>query len=66
MTKKTEEFSYSSAINELDEIANYLESPEVDLDEAIKKFERGKELAAAIEKHLERAENVIKSIKDKA
>lgn len=65
MDKQKSVFSYSKALAELEEIINYLESPDVDLDEAIKKFERGSELAKKIELHLKNAENKINSIKDK-
>lgn len=69
MTKKASskhqsDFNYASALKELEEITAYLESSSVDLDEAIKKFERGNSLAGEIQKHLEQAENKIKTIKD--
>lgn len=63
MTKIESNFSYSKAIQELQTIVDYLENSDVDLDEAIKKFERGKILVAQIEKHLDKAENIVKSIK---
>ena len=56
-------FKYSEALKELEEITSYLESSEVDLDEAIKKFDRGSELALQIEQHLQEAENRVKTIK---
>ena len=43
------DFKYSEALKELEEIAAYLESNDVDLDEAIRRFDRGSELAAQIE-----------------
>lgn len=58
-------FKYSTALKELEEITRYLESSDVDLDEAIKKFERGSQLAGQIEKHLRMAENKIKTIQSK-
>ena len=66
MAKQKSDFSYSEAIKELETITNYLEQSEVDLDEAIKKFERGKVLASEIEKHLKEAENTINTIKEEA
>ena len=65
MDKQKSNFKYSEAIAELEEITNYLESSDVDLDEAIKKFDRGSFLAKQIETHLESAENKLKSIKEK-
>lgn len=58
-------FKYSVALKELEEITEYLEGSDVDLDEAIKRFERGSELALEIETHLREAENKIKTIKVK-
>lgn len=63
--KPASDFKYSEALKELEEITNYLESNDADLDEAIKKFERGSELAAQIEEHLKTAENTIKTIRSK-
>lgn len=63
-SKQQSGFSYADAIKELEEITAYLESSSVDLDEAIKKFERGNSLASEVQKHLEQAENRIKTIKD--
>lgn len=61
--KSKEKINYSDALKELEEITHYLESSNVDLDEAIKKFERGNFLAQEIQKQLEKAENKIKTIK---
>ncbi len=61
--KAESNFKYSEAIKELQEITEYLESADVDLDEAIDKFDRGSKLAAEIEEHLKIAENKIKTIK---
>lgn len=61
--KLQSDFKYSEALNELEEIAAYLESNDVDLDEAIRRFDRGSELAAQIEIHLQEAENKVKTIK---
>jgi exodeoxyribonuclease VII small subunit len=63
--KPASNFKYSEALKELEEITSYLESSEADLDEAIKKFERGSELASQIEEHLKNAENTIKTIRSK-
>lgn len=65
MDKQKSNFKYSEAIAELEEITNYLESSDVDLDEAIRKFDRGSDLAKQIEDHLASAENKLKSIKEK-
>ncbi len=54
--KQQSNFKYSDALKELEEITTYLESSDVDLDEAIKRFDRGSELAVQIEQHLQEAE----------
>lgn len=64
-TKQQSNFKYSDALKELEEITVFLESSDVDLDEAIKRFDRGSELAGQIERHLQEAENKVKSIKSK-
>lgn len=63
--KQNSDFNYSKALKELEEITNYLESNDTDLNEAIKKFERGSQLAAQIEDYLKTAENTIKTIRSK-
>ena len=47
---------------ELDELILWFESDQVDLDEAVKKYQRGTELVAELQKRLKTAENVIKKI----
>ena len=64
-SKQPSAFKYSEALKELEAITIYLESSDVDLDEAIKKFDRGSELASQIEAHLKNAENKIKTIRSK-
>lgn len=48
---------------ELDEILTKLQSNDLDVDEAIKLYERGMEVAKEIEKYLKEAENKITKIK---
>lgn len=64
-SKPQSDFNYATALKELEEITTYLESSDVDLDEAIKRFDRGSELASKIEKHLQEAENKVNTIKTK-
>ena len=47
---------------ELDELIIWFESDQVDLDEAVKKYQRGTELVAELQARLKTAENVIKKI----
>lgn len=55
--------TYESMYLELDEIIQSLQSGELDLDEAVKKYERSRELIKDLEKHLETVQNKITKIK---
>jgi exodeoxyribonuclease VII small subunit len=59
---KTED-TYESMYLELDEIIQLLQSGELNLDEAVKKYERSRELIIKLEKHLETVQNKITKIK---
>ncbi len=47
---------------ELDELILWFESDNVDLDLAIKKYQRGTEIIAELQSRLKTAENIIKKI----
>ena len=47
---------------ELDDILAWFQSDEANLDEAVEKFKRGKEIVTLLEKHLEQAKNTITSV----
>lgn len=51
------------SFKELEEISQWFETSEPDLDEGLKRFERAMELSAALRERLEEAENTIKEIK---
>ena len=53
------------AFEELESITAWFERGEVDLDEGLKKFERGLELAAACKEKLMEIENKVSEIKKK-
>ncbi len=50
-------------MSELEDITEYLESSEADLDQALKKFKRGTELVKELEQHLAEAQNTIQTIR---
>lgn len=50
---------------ELDEILLWFESDKVDLDEAVKKYQKGNELIAELQKRLILAENEINKVTNK-
>lgn len=64
MAAKKEE-SFAKAFAELEELTEWFETEEVDLDEGIKKFERGLELAQICKKKLSEVENKVSSLKKK-
>lgn len=51
--------------NELNEILAWFEQPNVDVEEALSKFEQGIKLTEEIKKRLDVAENKIKVLKQK-
>ncbi|MFW5960192.1 MAG: exodeoxyribonuclease VII small subunit [Chitinivibrionales bacterium] len=54
--------SYEEALRNLEEIIQEMESGDLDLDESIKKFEKGLGLIRECESHLSRAEGKIKKL----
>lgn len=63
IAKDSKDFDFGSAMKELEEITDYLENSDVDLDKAVDKFKRGTELATKLKQYLEKTENTIQSIK---
>lgn len=59
MTKK----SYQGLQTELDMIIEQLQSGDLDIDEAMKLYERGSVVLKELETYLKQAENKIKTIK---
>lgn len=62
-TKK--EITFANAFKELEELTAWFEEEEVELDEGMKKFERGLELAEVCKKKLEEVENSVEKLKKK-
>jgi len=54
---------FADDMAELEAITAWFESPDIDLDEALAKFERGMELATGLKKQLGEVENKIEKIK---
>ncbi|MDP2656666.1 MAG: exodeoxyribonuclease VII small subunit [bacterium] len=61
----TKKDTFKDAMEELEGIVKQFESGNLDLDESLKKFERGLELAEQCKKQLAVVENKIKEIKGK-
>ncbi len=47
---------------ELDELLLWFESEQIDIDEAVKKYEAGQKLVEQLQNRLKNAENVIKKM----
>ncbi|MDA1038336.1 MAG: exodeoxyribonuclease VII small subunit [bacterium] len=62
-TKNSEGFSHS--FSELEEITEWFEGDDVDLEKGLKKFERGLELAKQCKDMLKDVENHVEEIKKK-
>lgn len=60
-TKQTQ--TYAELSGRLDEIVRALESPSLDIDEAMKLYEEGASLVAELEHYLRTAENRISKLK---
>ncbi len=65
--KKTaeKEESFQQSFEELEKIVHEFEQGDLDLDESLKKFERGLELAESCKKRLQDVENRVIEIKKK-
>lgn len=64
MGNSTKKLSLSSAFDQLEKIAQKLESGEMDLEQAIKLYKEGLKLASFLKKRLAKVGNEIKEIKD--
>jgi exodeoxyribonuclease VII small subunit len=58
-TKQTVTLTYRQASDELAAVLEALQRPDIQVDEAVQLYEKGLELADALEKHLQEAENTI-------
>lgn len=65
MPKKTDQTSLQDQINELENLVTWFEQDDVDLEEAIAKFEQGSQLAEQIKERLNSLENKITVLKQR-
>lgn len=61
----TEKANFGAKLQELEAITVWFESDQVDLNLALKKFERGMELADELKSELQQIENRVEVIKQK-
>lgn len=60
--KKSNNFSISKSLEEIENINQYLQSEEVDIDKALEEFKKGIKLSQEIKKHLQQAENKVNKL----
>lgn len=60
-----EKFNFTKAYQEIEEINEWFRGEDIDLDEALKKYERGMELIRKCKERLKGAENKFEEIKKK-
>jgi exodeoxyribonuclease VII small subunit len=65
MTTPAKPFEFDKALKELEDITQWFEQSDTDLDAGLIKFERGMELATQLKAHLAGVENRIEKIKQK-
>lgn len=63
MTKK--ELDYRALNNELETILSDLETNDLEIDEAIKQYQRGTEIVTQLQEYLKIAENKVKKVTTK-
>lgn len=63
--KEAKKTNFAEAFKELEGIVQWFEESEVDLEEGLKKFERGLELAKRCRARLAEVENKVVQIKEK-
>ena len=60
-----EKFNFTKAYKEIEEINEWFQRDDIDLDEALKKYERGMELIKKCKERLKQAENKFEELKKK-
>ena len=60
-----EKFDFKTAFNEVEKINNWFRGEDIDLDEALKQYEKGMELVIKCKNRLQQAENKFEEIKQK-
>jgi exodeoxyribonuclease VII small subunit len=58
-------FNFAKSYRELEKITEEFETKDISLEDGLKKFEKGLELASDCKKYLEKIENKITEIKKK-
>jgi exodeoxyribonuclease VII small subunit len=59
------EVNYQSLQNELESILNDLQRDDIDVDQAMKQYERGLQIVKQLEDYLQSAENTVEELRAK-
>ncbi|BCX15210.1 MAG: hypothetical protein KatS3mg097_102 [Candidatus Parcubacteria bacterium] len=62
---KKKKFNFNEAYKQLEEISQWFQQDDVDLDEALEKFQLGIQLIDKCKKELTKVENKFKQVRDK-
>lgn len=65
MSTKNDDATFAEKFAELEEISAWFDSDVDDIDESLKKFERGAQLSNELKEYLEKTENKVSKIKAK-
>ena len=60
--QSSKEFNFKKAFAELEEISSWFQNPDIDLDEALKKYQRGLALIKEAQTHLKETENEFRAV----
>jgi len=63
--KEVENFNFTKFYQEIEEINEWFQEEDIDLDEALKKYERGMMLIQKCKERLKKSENKFEEIKKK-
>lgn len=63
MSTKQQNFNYQALSAELDEILEKLQTADLDIDQAVKYYERGMAIVKQLEAYLKTAENKVTTVK---
>ena len=63
--KETKQIDVAKSFEELEALTGWFEKGDGDLDQGLQKFERAMEIADALRKRLDLAENKVKEIKER-
>lgn len=61
----SEEFDFTKAYKEIEKINEWFQKEEIDLEEALDKYERGMELIEKCKERLDKSKNKFEEIKEK-